>query len=263
MSDILERICADKREYLKTAKSKESLADLEDRARNAPRPRGFVAALEKKVEQGRFGLIAEIKKASPSAGLIRSDFDPESLAGIYEEGGAACLSVLTDEKYFQGKDYYLALARSACKLPILRKDFMVDPWQITESRALGADCILLILAALSDVQAKEMEDAALDYGMDVLIEVHDEAEFDRALCLSSPLIGVNNRNLKTMKTDISTTHRLASRLVPGRVLVAESGLKTHDDLQNLAETGVKRFLIGETLMRQPDVLSATRAILGC
>lgn len=261
MSDILAKICDDKRAHVAKAKAERSLRELEALAAQQPAPRGFAAALDRAVAAGRYGLIAEIKKASPSAGLIRPDFDPSSLAKAYLAGGASCLSVLTDTPYFQGQDAYLQAARAAVPMPALRKDFMVDPWQIVESRALGADCILLIMAALSDTQAAEMESLAHQLGMDVLIEVHDEAEFDRALGLRSPLIGVNNRNLKTMVTDIAITERLAAKLPAGRVLVAESGLKTPADLARMAKCGARRFLIGESLMRQTNVEDATRALL--
>ena len=261
MSDILAKICADKHLHVAAAKQTRPLAELEAMIAEQTPPRGFAAALDRAVASGHYGLIAEIKKASPSAGLIRPDFDPPSLARAYLAGGANCLSVLTDTPYFQGQDDYLIAARKAVPLPALRKDFMVDPWQIVESRALGADCVLLILAALSDSQAAEMEAAAQDLGMDVLIEVHDEDEFERAMLLRSPLIGVNNRNLKTMTTDLGTTERLAARLPVGRVLVAESGLKTAADLARMARCGARRFLIGESLMRQVDITEATRALL--
>ena len=261
MSDILAKICDDKRRHVAAAKLAKSLDFLDAAAKAQEAPRGFAKALSAKVDAGQYALIAEIKKASPSAGLIRPDFDPPSLAQAYFEAGAACLSVLTDEPYFQGDDAYVALARAAVPIPVLRKDFMVDPWQILESRALGADCILVIMAALSDAQAAEIEDAAHALKMDVLIEVHDEAEFDRALRLTSPLIGVNNRNLKTMTTDISTTERLAAKLPKGRVLVAESGLRSPGDLARMAACGARRFLIGESLMRQNDLVAATRALL--
>jgi len=247
MSDILAKICDDKRRHVAAAKQAKSLDSLAAAAKAQEPPRGFAKALSAKVDAGLYGLIAEIKKASPSAGLIRPDFDPPTLAKAYAEAGAACLSVLTDAPYFQGDDAFVAQVRASVALPVLRKDFMVDPWQILESRALGADCILVIMAALSDAQAGEIESAAHALGMDVLIEVHDESEFDRALALKSPLIGVNNRNLKTMTTDIATTERLAARLPPGRVLVAACG--------------ARRFLIGESLMRQPDLAAATRALL--
>ncbi|MDR3441022.1 indole-3-glycerol phosphate synthase TrpC [Telmatospirillum sp.] len=260
MNDILARICADKRRHLDEVKPKRSLAELRTAATDQPPPRGFATALTRAARTG-YGLIAEIKKASPSAGLIRADFDPAALARAYAAGGATCLSVLTDTPYFQGQDRFLAAARDAVALPVLRKDFMIDPWQIAESRVLGADCVLVIMACLSDDQAREMEDAAIEFGMDVLIEVHDERELERALRLRSSLIGVNNRNLKIMRTDIATTERLAAMLPEGRVLIAESGLKTADDLARMARVGARRFLIGESLMRQPDVTQATLTLL--
>lgn len=261
MSDILARIRADKREEVAARKRRTPLAELAAAARAQAPARGFAAALTAKVAAGGYGLIAEIKKASPSAGLIRPDFAPPALARAYREGGAACLSILTDTPYFQGMDEYLIQARAAVDLPCLRKDFMVDPWQVHESRALGADCILLIMAALDDGLAAELEAAATDLGMDVLVEVHDEAELERALRLDSRLIGVNNRNLKTMTTEIATTERLAAMLPAGRDLVAESGLKSAADLARLARCGARRFLIGESLMRHADVAAATRALL--
>lgn len=260
VKDVLAEICAHKRTEIAARRIARPQAEVEATARGAGPTRGFAEALRRASGTG-YGLIAEIKKASPSKGLIRADFDPPVLARAYAEGGATCLSVLTDERYFQGADAYLVAARSAVSLPVLRKDFMLDPWQVAEARALGADCILVIMAALSDAQAREIEDAALTWGMDVLVEVHDAAELERALGLKSPLIGVNNRNLKTMKTDLATTEDLAGRVPPGRMLVAESGLNTPADLARMAAVGARCFLVGESLMRQHDVAGATRSLL--
>ena len=261
MSDVLTRICDDKRALVQARKSARPLSEVEAAARAADPARGFIRALRGRVDEGRYGLIAEIKKASPSKGLIRPDFDPPALARAYREGGATCLSVLTDEPYFQGCDDYLLAARAAVDLPVLRKDFMVDPYQIAESRALGADCILIIMAALSDAQAKEIEDAAIAWGLDVLVEVHNREELDRALALKTPLLGVNNRNLKTLAVDIATTEELAAHVPADRMLVAESGLYSPADLSRMAAVGARCFLVGESLMRQEDVTAATRALL--
>jgi indole-3-glycerol phosphate synthase len=260
MTDKLAEITAAKREHVARRKTETTLAELEARARDQSPPRGFRAALDAKAATG-YGLIAEIKKASPSKGLIRADFDPPSHARAYEAGGAACLSVLTDEPYFQGNDDYLAAARAACSLPCLRKDFMIDPWQITEARALGADAILIIVAALDDGLMAEIEAAAIDHGMDALVEVHDAAELDRALRLKSRLIGVNNRDLKTFTIDLSRSHELAASAPPGCTFVAESGLGSKEDLDRMAEHGIRSFLVGESLMRQPDLTAATRRLL--
>jgi indole-3-glycerol phosphate synthase len=261
VSDVLKRICADKRAELAERRQARPASALQSLAQCAEPPRGFHRALAEGAAGGRPALICEIKKASPSKGLIRKDFDPSSLAHAYEAGGASCLSVLTDERYFQGRDEDLIAARAAVDLPVLRKDFMLDPYQILESRALGADCILLILAALSDPQAAELEDAALALEMDVLIEVHGGEELDRALRLKSPLVGINNRNLKTLAVDLATCERLAPRVPADRLVVAESGLHTAGDLARMQKVGAKAFLIGESLMRQADVTAATAALL--
>lgn len=261
--DVLARICADTIAEVARRKAERNIDRLrQDIAARADTPRGFGRALKRAVASGRYGLIAEIKQASPSGGLIRPDFDPAGLARAYREGGATCLSVLTDAPHFQGSPAHLVAARAAVDLPVLRKDFILDPWQVYESRAMGADCILLIMAALGNGQARELEGVARALDMDVLVEVHDEHELHRALGLETDLLGINNRNLKTLRTDLAVTEQLA-RLVPAdRFLVAESGIRSTDDLRRLAAVGAQCFLVGESLMRQPDVTAATRALLG-
>ena len=261
MSDVLARICDIKRADVARRKAAAPLVRLEQAANSASPPRGFLSAIETRISQGQFALIAEIKKASPSKGLIRADFDPPGLAKAYEAGGGACLSVLTEEPHFQGSDDYLRQARAATALPCLRKDFMLEPYQVVEARAIGADCILLIMAALTDAEASGLADLASDLGMDVLVEVHDAAELDRALQLEARLIGINNRHLKTLEVDLATTETLAPALPDDRVLVAESGLHRHEDLQRMARVGANCFLVGESLMRKTNVETATRHLL--
>lgn len=262
MSDVLARILAAKREHVAARRAALPERELRARLTDVPPPRGFVRSLRASDAAGRLALIAEIKRASPSKGLIRQDFDPVALARSYAAAGAACLSVLTDGPFFQGEDAHLAAARAAVSLPVLRKDFMLDRWQVVEARLLGADCILLILAALDDALAVELAHAAGELAMDVLVEVHDAVELDRALRLPCELIGINNRNLKTLAVDVETTVELAPRVPDDRLLVAESGLRAHADLVRLHDAGARAFLVGESLMAQPDVEAATRRLLG-
>ena len=261
MTDVLAEICAEKRAHVAHAKTALSESALLAALAEVPPIRPFAAVLEAHLAKGRYGLIAEIKKASPSAGLIRRDFDVASLARAYAAGGASCLSVLTDAPYFQGSDDDLRLARREVELPALRKDFILDLYQILESRHIGADCVLLIMAALSDAMASELAATAAEVGLDVLAEVHDSAELDRALRLGVRMIGINNRNLKTLETDLATTERLAPEVPADRIVVAESGIRRPEDLDRLAAAGARCFLVGETLMREPDVAAATRRLL--
>jgi len=262
MSDILDRIVAVKREELAAARPQRSAADLQELAREQSAPRGFAAALQATVARGDAAVIAEIKKASPSKGVLREHFEPATIAATYERHGAACLSVLTDARFFQGHEDYLRAARAACALPVIRKDFMIDPYQVVEARAMGADCILLIVACLADSQMAELEAAAFEQGLDVLVEVHDGAELDRALRLRTPLLGINNRNLRSFEVTLDTTLGLLDRVPPGRLLVTESGILGRADVERMRAADVHAFLVGEAFMRAPDPGVALASLFG-
>jgi indole-3-glycerol phosphate synthase len=262
MSDILQRILEVKRDELAAARPKRSAADLQDMARAQSAPRGFAAAMRSHVARGNAAVIAEIKKASPSKGVLREQFDPAAIAASYASHGAACLSVLTDVQFFQGHADFLKAARAACALPVIRKDFMIDPYQVVEARAMGADCILLIAACLGDGQMDELERAAAEQGLDVLVEVHDGKELDRALRLATPLVGINNRNLRTFEVTLQTTLDLISQVPPDRLLITESGILVQTDVTKMRSAGVHAFLVGEAFMRAPDPGVALEALFG-
>ena len=260
MIDVLDKICEEKRKHVAQKKATRSLNEVKNDCEFISKPLGFVNALKQASKTG-YGLIAEIKRSSPSKGLVRQNFDSKILAKGYKAGGATCISVLTDTPYFDGCDEHFMEAKEAVDLPILRKDFMLEPYQIHESRAMGADCVLLIMAALSKDEASELEDIAISYGMDVLLEVHNQSELEQAFTLRSPMIGINNRNLKTLKTDVETTKELASMVPESKLLVSESGLYSPDDLAEMAKVGARCFLIGESLMRQDNVTTAVQILL--
>lgn len=261
MSSVLQEICEKKRAHVEAQKKSAPLAELKTQLANAEAPRGFIASLEKKAANGDLAMITEVKKASPSKGIIRADFNPAEIAKTYQAGGAACISVLTDEPYFQGRDEYLTEVKNAVSLPVLRKDFMINEYQIYESRALGADCILIIMAALDDQTAKALHDLSIDLGMDVLVEVHNEEELDRALKFSPRMIGINNRNLKTLSVDVQTSFDLIEKMPADCLKVSESGLADVQTLEKLQQSGFKAFLVGESLMREPDIATALKTLI--